>query len=85
MSGIMRGFYDTLIRKNTVFLGTIFVSAFATEMIFDVGSNKIWDQVNKGVCSGQREPKLGSVLTNRQRQWKDIKQRYMEAQDDDDE
>lgn len=29
-------------------LGTVFVSAFAIQMAFDSGSEKIWDVINKG-------------------------------------
>ncbi|KAF1820725.1 ubiquinol-cytochrome C reductase [Dissoconium aciculare CBS 342.82] len=65
MAGILSGIYSTFIRRNAVFLGTIFVGAFATEIAFDTGANYIWDQANKG------------------RQWKDIKQRYLEASEDD--
>jgi len=61
MAGITTGIYNALFRKNTLMLGTVFFSAFAIEIAFDTGSNKVWDALNKG------------------RQWKDIKQKYMEA------
>jgi hypothetical protein len=67
---------------------------------FDIGSNKIWDSWNQGVChlfliSLSRytdapgplqypvEPTL--TLISSQRQWKDIKQRYMVKEEEDDE
>ncbi|KAF9889271.1 qcr9 subunit 9 of the ubiquinol cytochrome-c reductase complex [Aspergillus nanangensis] len=56
-----------LIRRNAVYLTTIFAGAFAFEIAYDTGSNKIWDAMNRG------------------RQWKDIKQRYMVAAEEDDE
>ncbi|RHZ57926.1 cytochrome b-c1 complex subunit 9 [Aspergillus thermomutatus] len=37
-----------LIRRNAVYLTTIFASAFAFEMAFDTTSNKIWDSMNRG-------------------------------------
>ncbi|TAQ89316.1 hypothetical protein B7494_g2391 [Chlorociboria aeruginascens] len=57
-----RGF---LVRKNYVFLGVIFASAFAFEIGFDKTADKLWDASNKG------------------RQWKDIRAKYVEAADDD--
>ncbi|KAF2012385.1 ubiquinol-cytochrome C reductase [Aaosphaeria arxii CBS 175.79] len=55
---------SVFLRRNTTMLGTVFFSAFALQLAFDTGSDKIWDSVNKG------------------RQWKDIKQRYMEQSDE---
>ncbi|KAJ9649063.1 qcr9 subunit 9 of the ubiquinol cytochrome-c reductase complex [Coniosporium apollinis] len=55
---------STLIRRNTVFLGTIFLGAFATQIAFDTAADRIWDTINRG------------------RQWKDIKQRYIQHDDD---
>ncbi|KAJ5438485.1 Cytochrome b-c1 complex subunit 9, partial [Penicillium daleae] len=37
-----------LIRRNAVFLTTIFAGAFAFELSFDTASNKIWDTLNAG-------------------------------------
>ncbi|KAK1149152.1 qcr9 subunit 9 of the ubiquinol cytochrome-c reductase complex [Aspergillus melleus] len=37
-----------LIRRNAVFLTTIFASAFAFEIAFDSASNSIWDTINRG-------------------------------------
>ncbi|GAB7348366.1 hypothetical protein MBLNU459_g6805t1 [Dothideomycetes sp. NU459] len=53
-----------LFRRNTIFLGTVFASAFALEIVWDNTANKVWDSVNRG------------------RQWKDIKQRYLESDDE---
>ncbi|KAI5363683.1 Putative cytochrome b-c1 complex subunit 9 [Septoria linicola] len=66
MSGILSTVYNSIVKRNTIFLTTIFAGAFATNIAFDVTANKIWDQVNKG------------------RQWKDIKHKYMEAAEEDD-
>ncbi|EHL02680.1 putative Cytochrome b-c1 complex subunit 9 [Glarea lozoyensis 74030] len=59
--------HSTLFRKNYTFLGVVFAGAFAFEMGFDNGMDKIWDSLNKG------------------RQWKDIRAKYVQAADDDDE
>ncbi|TVY34727.1 Cytochrome b-c1 complex subunit, partial [Lachnellula subtilissima] len=37
-----------LFRKNYVFLGVVFASAFAFEMSFDNVMDKVWDGFNKG-------------------------------------
>ncbi|KAF7165118.1 hypothetical protein CNMCM5623_009426 [Aspergillus felis] len=37
-----------LIRRNAVYLTTIFAGAFAFEMAFDTTTNKIWDTMNRG-------------------------------------
>ncbi|GLA52564.1 qcr9 subunit 9 of the ubiquinol cytochrome-c reductase complex [Aspergillus niger] len=37
-----------LIRRNAVYLTTIFASAFAFELAFDTASNKVWDSFNRG-------------------------------------
>lgn len=43
--------YNTIVKRNSIFLTTIFVSAFAAEVVFDVVSDRVWDNLNKGVCS----------------------------------
>ncbi|KAJ5216236.1 uncharacterized protein N7498_002643 [Penicillium cinerascens] len=40
--------FRSLIRRNAVFLTTIFAGAFAFELTFDTASNKIWDTWNAG-------------------------------------
>jgi ubiquinol-cytochrome c reductase subunit 9 len=44
-------FYNTLVKKNSVFVATIFASAFAFEVAFDTTSTKVWDNLNKGVST----------------------------------
>ncbi|OCL04775.1 ubiquinol-cytochrome C reductase [Glonium stellatum] len=48
MAGLSSSLYNLFFRKNTVMLGTVFASAFAIQMAFDSGSEKIWDGINKG-------------------------------------
>ncbi|RPB23796.1 ubiquinol-cytochrome C reductase [Terfezia boudieri ATCC MYA-4762] len=40
--------YNTFIKRNFIFVGTIFVSAFAFEIIFDKTTDRIWNGINKG-------------------------------------
>ncbi|KAG0001557.1 hypothetical protein BGZ79_004500 [Entomortierella chlamydospora] len=40
--------YNAIVKRNSIFLTTIFVSAFAVEMAFDTVSDRIWDNINKG-------------------------------------
>ncbi|KAF8470201.1 cytochrome b-c1 complex subunit 9 [Kalaharituber pfeilii] len=40
--------YNTFIRRNYVFVGTIFASAFLFEIGFDRATDKLWDNMNKG-------------------------------------
>lgn len=43
-----RSIYSTLIKRNSVFLGTVFFTAFAFEMAYDTATSAIWDQLNRG-------------------------------------
>ncbi|SZF02972.1 unnamed protein product [Blumeria hordei] len=61
--------YNLLFRKNYVFLGVVFASAFAFEIGFDKSIDKIWDRTNAGY----------------QRQWKDIRSRYVQSAEEGDE
>ncbi|MCJ1238328.1 qcr9 subunit 9 of the ubiquinol cytochrome-c reductase complex [Varicellaria rhodocarpa] len=63
MAGIASSLYNTIFRKNPVFLAAVFTSAFAFEIAFDRTIEKYWDTRNKG------------------RQWKDIRHKYVEAED----
>lgn len=46
-----RTFYNTIVKKNSVFVATIFASAFAFEVAFDTTTTKVWDNLNKGVST----------------------------------
>ncbi|BCR92744.1 cytochrome b-c1 complex subunit 9 [Aspergillus chevalieri] len=48
MAGIAEVIYQSIIRKNAIFLTSIFTGAFAFEIAFDSASNKIWDTINRG-------------------------------------
>ncbi|KAL5387751.1 hypothetical protein DPSP01_000612 [Paraphaeosphaeria sporulosa] len=68
MAGLTSFVYNTVFRSNVTMLTTVFASAFAMQLAFDTGSDRIWDSINRG------------------RQWKDVKVRYVQkAEDDDDE
>ncbi|OSC98724.1 ubiquinol-cytochrome C reductase UQCRX/QCR9-like protein [Trametes coccinea BRFM310] len=40
--------YNAIVKRNSVFVPTIFVGAFAFSIGFDVGITKFWDTWNKG-------------------------------------
>ncbi|KAI8980250.1 ubiquinol-cytochrome C reductase [Pilobolus umbonatus] len=48
-SGLTRTIYNTIFKKNSVFITTIFAGAIAFEVGFDTATSKLWDSVNKGV------------------------------------
>ncbi|KAI1368651.1 ubiquinol-cytochrome C reductase, partial [Xylaria arbuscula] len=39
---------SALFRRNFQMLGLVFASAFAFEMVYDTGMNKVWDNMNRG-------------------------------------
>jgi len=41
-------FYNTVVKRNSVFVSTIFVGAFAFGIGFDVGITSFWDRWNRG-------------------------------------
>ncbi|RDX53233.1 ubiquinol-cytochrome C reductase UQCRX/QCR9-like protein [Lentinus brumalis] len=41
-------FYNTLVKRNSVFVPAIFTGAFAFSIGFDLGITKLWDTWNKG-------------------------------------
>ncbi|KAH7931291.1 ubiquinol-cytochrome C reductase, partial [Leucogyrophana mollusca] len=41
-------FYNTLVKRNSVYVSTIFLTAFAFGVGFDVGVTSFWDRWNKG-------------------------------------
>ncbi|EIW61887.1 ubiquinol-cytochrome C reductase UQCRX/QCR9-like protein [Trametes versicolor FP-101664 SS1] len=45
---LANAFYNTIVRRNSVFVPTIFVGAFAFSIGFDVGITGFWDKWNKG-------------------------------------
>ncbi|KAI9300747.1 cytochrome b-c1 complex subunit 9 [Cunninghamella echinulata] len=47
-TGITRTIYNTVFKKNSVFVTSIFVSAIAFEVAYDSTTSKIWDNLNKG-------------------------------------
>lgn len=42
---------QTWLRRNTVFLATVFGAALATELIVDVGIDRFWEFHNRGVLT----------------------------------
>ncbi|EIN10298.1 ubiquinol-cytochrome C reductase UQCRX/QCR9-like protein [Punctularia strigosozonata HHB-11173 SS5] len=41
-------FYNTLVKRNSVYVTSIFAGAFAFGIGFDVGITALWDTWNKG-------------------------------------
>ncbi|KIM83807.1 hypothetical protein PILCRDRAFT_818833 [Piloderma croceum F 1598] len=41
-------FYNAFVKRNSVFVSSIFVGAFAFGIGFDVGITAFWDRWNKG-------------------------------------
>ncbi|OJJ02271.1 hypothetical protein ASPVEDRAFT_150937 [Aspergillus versicolor CBS 583.65] len=48
MAGAFSTTYRTLIRRNAVYLTSIFAGAFAFEVAFDTSTNRLWDTWNRG-------------------------------------
>ncbi|KAI0432133.1 ubiquinol-cytochrome C reductase [Xylaria sp. FL1042] len=44
----MSALYNALFRRNYQMLGFVFGAAFAFEMAYDTGMNKLWDSINRG-------------------------------------
>ncbi|KAI9474151.1 MAG: cytochrome b-c1 complex subunit 9 [Benjaminiella poitrasii] len=47
-SGFTRTIYNTLFKKNSMFVTSIFAGAIAFEVCFDSVTSKVWDNLNKG-------------------------------------
>ncbi|CCJ29376.1 unnamed protein product [Pneumocystis jirovecii] len=47
MEKISSQIYQSIFRKNSIFIGTIFASAFVFKIAFDQGTQAIWDYVNQ--------------------------------------
>ncbi|KZV69180.1 ubiquinol-cytochrome C reductase, partial [Peniophora sp. CONT] len=41
-------FYNTVVKRNSFYVTSIFVTAFAFNIGFDVGVSRVWDNVNAG-------------------------------------
>ncbi|KAL2165486.1 hypothetical protein VTH06DRAFT_786 [Thermothelomyces fergusii] len=75
--------YNALFRRNFTMLGVVFAGAFAFQLGYDSLMNKIWDHHNRGVRSFSLQPVSGSYTDGMvQRQWKDIRHKYIEGGDD---
>ncbi|KAG8998523.1 hypothetical protein FRB94_006868 [Tulasnella sp. JGI-2019a] len=48
MSQLTTGFYNLLVRRNSVYVPAIFMGAFAFGISFDLATNSLWDTWNKG-------------------------------------
>ncbi|KAI0080712.1 ubiquinol-cytochrome C reductase UQCRX/QCR9-like protein [Panus rudis PR-1116 ss-1] len=48
MGSLANTFYNTIVKRNSVFVTTIFAGAFAFGVSFDVAVTSFWDRWNKG-------------------------------------
>ncbi|KDQ64914.1 hypothetical protein JAAARDRAFT_28568 [Jaapia argillacea MUCL 33604] len=48
MSGVANTFYNTLVKRNSVYVSAIFAGAFAWGIGFDVAVTSFWDRWNQG-------------------------------------
>jgi len=49
MEAASRVLYNTLFRRNSVYLTSILIGGFAAERVINRGGDYVWDQLNKGV------------------------------------
>ncbi|OAX39164.1 ubiquinol-cytochrome C reductase UQCRX/QCR9-like protein [Rhizopogon vinicolor AM-OR11-026] len=45
---LANAFYNTFVKRNSVFVTSIFAGAFAFSVGFDVAVNNFWDRWNQG-------------------------------------
>jgi len=73
-------FYNNVVRRNSVYVSSIFAGAFAFGIGFDLGVSSFWDRWNKGVSEMPPLIVTTSYLVSySQKQWKDIRDKYVEA------
>ncbi|KAH9938462.1 ubiquinol-cytochrome C reductase [Fomitopsis serialis] len=48
MGSLANAFYNTIVKRNSVFVTSIFAGAFAFGVGFDTGVTSFWDTWNKG-------------------------------------
>jgi hypothetical protein len=47
--GLLATMKQTWLRRNTVFLASVFGAAFGTELVVDYGVDRFWEFNNRGV------------------------------------
>ncbi|CAZ86555.1 unnamed protein product [Tuber melanosporum] len=45
---LSQSIYNTIFRRNYVFVGSVFAGAFAFEILFDQATDRVWDNLNRG-------------------------------------
>jgi ubiquinol-cytochrome c reductase subunit 9 len=71
-------FYNSLVKRNSVYVTSIFAAAFGFGVAFDVGVTSFWDRWNKGVRRSSSYARC--PLMSLQKQWKDIRHKYIEEE-----
>ncbi|CAD0107572.1 unnamed protein product [Aureobasidium uvarum] len=75
-SSALQNVYNTIFRRNYVFLSVVFTSAFAMEMYAT-------SPVNPALCPPRSNSSAAAFdNASNSRQWKDLKQKYMENDDE---
>lgn len=49
MTQLATRFYNSVVRRNSVYVSSIFLGAFTFGVGFDIGATQFWDTWNKGV------------------------------------
>ncbi|PWN25943.1 ubiquinol-cytochrome C reductase [Jaminaea rosea] len=57
--GLSSTIYQTIFKRNSVFVGSIFFGAFAFGLGFDTATNKLWENHNKGKLWADIRDKVG--------------------------
>ncbi|KAL4399008.1 Cytochrome b-c1 complex subunit 9, mitochondrial [Malassezia pachydermatis] len=64
---LANSFYNLIVKRNSIYVGSILAGAFGFGIAFDTLTEKWWDSHNRGM------------------QWKDIRDKYVTADGDDEE
>ncbi|KAH7330659.1 ubiquinol-cytochrome C reductase [Rhizoctonia solani] len=80
--GLASGFYNVIVRRNSVFATTIFASAFAFSIGFDQATNAFWESHNKGTYAIMAYAGTRRYLSLIAKLWKDLRSKYVEQDSD---
>ncbi|KAK8049752.1 hypothetical protein PG994_011482 [Apiospora phragmitis] len=75
---MVKPIYNALFSRNWQMLGTVFAAGFGFELIYNQGMDKVWDSMNRGVSDICPPPYQDIMAHNLQRQWKDIRHKYVQ-------
>ncbi|KAK7923905.1 ubiquinol-cytochrome C reductase [Apiospora marii] len=81
---MVKPIYNALFARNWQMLGTVFAAGFGFELIYNQGTDKVWDSMNRGVSdipAPQSNFRIDPADSS-QRQWKDIRHKYVQEAED---